>query len=726
MASRLRKFGVTAAGVALGAALSTYALKSSDISPHHVQMEEMQRIRRKRTLPSRAEQVKALQSGEEFDVLIIGGGATGAGCALDAVTRGLKTALVEADDFASGTSSKSTKLIHGGVRYLQKAILGLDIEQYRMVKEALHERASMLRSAPHLTRPLPIMLPVYTWWQIPYFWVGIKAYDFVAGDRNVKSSYYLSREDALELFPMLRGDTLRGAIVYYDGQQDDARMCLAISLTAARHGASITNHVEVLELLKKKNQAGKDVCCGAKVRDNITKKEWTINAKCVINATGPFTDSIRKMDNPTVKSICCPSSGVHIVLPGFYSPPQMGLLDPDTSDGRVIFFLPWLNGTIAGTTDAPCDVTHNPSPSEDEIQFILSEIKSYLNKDVDVRRGDVLSAWSGIRPLVSDPNKGDTQSLARNHIVHVSDSNLVTIAGGKWTTYRAMAEHTMDAAIKACNLEPERGCVTDGLWIEGAQGWTPTMYIRLVQDLGLEVEVAKHLAISYGDRAFAVAKMAALTGKRWPIIGKKLHPEFPYIDAEVRYGIREYACTCVDMVARRLRLSFLNVQAASEALPLIADIMGDELKWSKEEKEKQIKDCQHFLQTQMGQQINRQLKEKIPVNLSSEEVNLYKKRFDTIDKDKKGYVSIPDIKRALRAYGDAEVSGEELHDILREIDTNMNGQVELEEYLQMMSAIKSGYISHSRFAAVAEQEEIRKEQERLRKQITVDRSGGGL
>lgn len=723
MASRIRKIAVTAAGVAIGAALSTYALRTSDVSPHHVQMEE-QRVRRKRTLPSRAEQVKALQSGDEFDVLIVGGGATGAGCALDSVTRGLKTALVEADDFASGTSSKSTKLIHGGVRYLQKAILGLDIEQYRMVKEALRERASMLRSAPHLTRPLPIMLPVYTWWEIPYFWVGIKAYDFVAGDRNVKSSYYLSREDALELFPMLRGDRLRGAIVYYDGQQDDARMCLAIALTAARHGAAIANHVEVLELLKKKDDQGKEILCGAKVRDNITKKEWTIKAKCIINATGPFTDDIRKMDNPTVRSICCPSSGVHIVLPGYYSPAQMGLLDPSTSDGRVIFFLPWLNGTIAGTTDAPCDVTRNPSPSEDEIQFILSEIKNYLNKDVDVRRGDVLSAWSGIRPLVSDPNKDDTQSLARNHIVHVSDSKLVTIAGGKWTTYRAMAEHTMDAAIKACDLKPERECVTDGLGIEGGQGWTPTMYIRLVQDLGLDLEVAKHLAISYGDRAFAVAKMAALTGKRWPIIGKKLHPEFPYIDAEVRYGIREYACTCVDMIARRLRLSFLNVQAASEALPIIADIMGEELKWSKEEKEKQIKACEHFLQTQMGQQVNRQLKEKIPVNLSKEEVATYTKRFETIDKEKKGYVSITDIKRAMRAYGDAEVSGEELHEILREIDTNMNGQVELEEYLQMMSAVKSGYISHSRFAVVAEQEEIRKEQERLRKQITVDRSGG--
>jgi glycerol-3-phosphate dehydrogenase len=333
---------------------------------------------------------------------------------------------------------------------------------------------------------------------------------------------------------MLRGDRLKGAIVYYDGQQDDARMNLAIALTAARHGAAIANHVEVTELLKKKDASGKDVLCGAKVKDTITNKEWIINAKCIINATGPFTDSIRKMDNPTVKEICCPSSGVHIVLPGYYSPQQMGLLDPATSDGRVIFFLPWLNGTIAGTTDLPCDITRSPNPTEDEIQFILKEIKNYLNKDVDVRRGDVLSAWSGIRPLVSDPNKEDTQSLARNHIVHVSPSKLVTIAGGKWTTYRAMAEHTLDAAIKACDLKPQRPCVTDGLWIEGAQGWTPTMYIRLVQDLGLECEVAQHLAISYGDRAFAVAKMAQMTGKRWPVIGKKLHPEFPYIDAEVR------------------------------------------------------------------------------------------------------------------------------------------------------------------------------------------------
>lgn len=265
-----------------------------------------------------------------------------------------------------------------------------------------------------------------------------------------------------------------------------------------------------------------------------------------------------------------------------------------------------------------------------------------------MRRGDVLSAWCGIRPLVSDPNKGDTQSLARNHIVHVSDSKLVTIAGGKWTTYRAMAEHTIDAAIKACDLKPQRTCISDKIQIEGSHGWTPTMYIRLVQDFGLETEVAQHLAQAYGDRAYPVAKLAALTGKRWPIIGKRLHPEFPYIDAEIRYGVREYACSAIDMVARRLRLAFLNVQAAQEALPQIVDIMAEELNWSKEEKERQIKITTDFLNLEMGAAVNRTVKDKIPSNLAPDEVVKFKKRFEVIDKEKKGYVSITDIRRALK------------------------------------------------------------------------------
>ncbi|XP_056884398.1 glycerol-3-phosphate dehydrogenase, mitochondrial isoform X4 [Takifugu flavidus] len=535
-------------------------------------------------LPARQEQLAALQNTEEFDVLVVGGGATGVGCALDAVTRNLKTALVERSDFSSGTSSRSTKLIHGGVRYLQKAIMQLDYEQYKMVKEALLERANLLEIAPHLSAPLPIMLPVYKWWQLPYYWAGIKMYDVVAGIHCLKSSYVLSKSKALELFPMLKKDKLVGAIVYYDGQHNDARMNLAIGLTAARYGAAVANYTEVVHLLKSTDpQTGKQKVCGAHCRDVITGKEFDVKAKCVINATGPFTDSLRKMDNQESQNICQPSAGVHIVIPGYYSPDNMGLLDPATSDGRVIFFLPWENMTIAGTTDTPTSVTAHPIPGEDDINFILREVRNYLSADVEVRRGDVLAAWSGIRPLVTDPNSKDTQSICRNHVVSISDSGLVTIAGGKWTTYRSMAEETLDAAVERLALSAGP-CKTVGLMLDGAKGWTPTFYIRLVQDYGLEKEVAQHLASTYGAKAYDVAKIAQVTGQRWPIVGKRLVSEFPYIEAEVLYAIKEYACTAIDIIARRTRLGFLNVQAADEALPRIVEIMGKELDWSQEKR----------------------------------------------------------------------------------------------------------------------------------------------
>ncbi|XP_054721428.1 glycerol-3-phosphate dehydrogenase, mitochondrial-like [Uloborus diversus] len=672
--------------------------------------------RPKQRLLTRDEQLKALQSNSEYDVLVVGGGATGAGVALDSVTRGLKTALVELDDFSSGTSSRSTKLIHGGVRYLQKAIMQLDLEQYRMVKEALHERANLLAIAPHLSYPLPIMLPIYRWWQVPYYWVGIKAYDFVAGRQQVKSSYFLSREKALERFPMLKTEGLCGALVYYDGQHNDARMNLSIIITAARFGANVANHVAVVELLKSE-ESGKEKVVGAKVKDMLSGKTWDVHAKCVINATGPFTDSIRKMDNQQCPEICQPSAGVHIVLPDYYSPASMGLLDPATSDGRVIFFLPWQKMTIAGTTDRPCDVTHHPRPTEDEIQFILDEVKNYLSPEITVRRGDVLSAWSGIRPLVLNPNKGSTEALARNHVLHVSDSNLITIAGGKWTTYRVMAKETVDAAIKTCNLDPKSDCQTDGLLLEGARGWTPNMYIRLVQDYGVESEVAQHLANTYGDRAFSVAKHASLTGKRWPIIGRRLHPQFPYIEAEVKYAIQEYACTAIDVIARRLRLSFLNVQATEESLPSIISIMAQDLKWSKSRQKEEYEKAMAFLRTEMGQDVNRKAR-VAPVNFSEEEVYSFTKKFQTLDKDRKGYITVNDLKLNLKAQGE-KVDDETLHDILNEVDLNKNGQVELDEYLLLMSAIKTGAISVSRLATALDIQYDRSV-------LTVDRSGGGV
>eukprot|EP00066_Takifugu_rubripes_P029386 XP_011618652.1 PREDICTED: glycerol-3-phosphate dehydrogenase, mitochondrial isoform X1 [Takifugu rubripes] len=638
-------------------------------------------------LPARQEQLAALQNTEEFDVLVVGGGATGVGCALDAVTRNLKTALVERSDFSSGTSSRSTKLIHGGVRYLQKAIMQLDYEQYKMVKEALLERANLLEIAPHLSAPLPIMLPVYKWWQLPYYWAGIKMYDVVAGIYCLKSSYVLSKSKALELFPMLKKDKLVGAIVYYDGQHNDARMNLAIGLTAARYGAAVANYTEVVHLLKSTDpQTGKQKVCGAHCRDVITGKEFDVKAKCVINATGPFTDSLRKMDNQESQNICQPSAGVHIVIPGYYSPDNMGLLDPATSDGRVIFFLPWENMTIAGTTDTPTSVTAHPIPGEDDINFILREVRNYLSADVEVRRGDVLAAWSGIRPLVTDPNSKDTQSICRNHVVSISDSGLVTIAGGKWTTYRSMAEETLDAVVERLALSAGP-CKTVGLMLDGAKGWTPTFYIRLVQDYGLEKEVAQHLASTYGAKAYDVAKIAQVTGQRWPIVGKRLVSEFPYIEAEVLYAIKEYACTAIDIIARRTRLGFLNVQAADEALPRIVEIMGKELDWSQEKRTAELDAARKFLYHEMGYRSrSEQLTKTSEINLDYQEVVRYKKRFHKFDKERKGFITTVDVQQVLENIN-VHIDENSLHEILNEVDLNKNGQVEIDEFLQVRNSI---------------------------------------
>uniref|UniRef100_A0A674PQ99 Glycerol-3-phosphate dehydrogenase, mitochondrial n=1 Tax=Takifugu rubripes TaxID=31033 RepID=A0A674PQ99_TAKRU len=674
-------------------------------------------------LPARQEQLAALQNTEEFDVLVVGGGATGVGCALDAVTRNLKTALVERSDFSSGTSSRSTKLIHGGVRYLQKAIMQLDYEQYKMVKEALLERANLLEIAPHLSAPLPIMLPVYKWWQLPYYWAGIKMYDVVAGIYCLKSSYVLSKSKALELFPMLKKDKLVGAIVYYDGQHNDARMNLAIGLTAARYGAAVANYTEVVHLLKSTDpQTGKQKVCGAHCRDVITGKEFDVKAKCVINATGPFTDSLRKMDNQESQNICQPSAGVHIVIPGYYSPDNMGLLDPATSDGRVIFFLPWENMTIAGTTDTPTSVTAHPIPGEDDINFILREVRNYLSADVEVRRGDVLAAWSGIRPLVTDPNSKDTQSICRNHVVSISDSGLVTIAGGKWTTYRSMAEETLDAAVERLALSAGP-CKTVGLMLDGAKGWTPTFYIRLVQDYGLEKEVAQHLASTYGAKAYDVAKIAQVTGQRWPIVGKRLVSEFPYIEAEVLYAIKEYACTAIDIIARRTRLGFLNVQAADEALPRIVEIMGKELDWSQEKRTAELDAARKFLYHEMGYRSrSEQLTKTSEINLDYQEVVRYKKRFHKFDKERKGFITTVDVQQVLENIN-VHIDENSLHEILNEVDLNKNGQVEIDEFLQLMSAVKKGQVSDSRLAIL-----MKTVEESLDKRgpVTVDRSGGGV
>jgi len=359
------------------------------------------------------------------------------------------------------------------------------------------------------------------------------------------------------------------------------------------------------------------------VKDCINEKngkkaeEFKIRAKGVINATGPFTDGIRKMDEPTAQEIVAPASGVHIILPGYFSPSNMGLIDPSTSDGRVIFFLPWQGNTIAGTTDAPAEIKHNPVAGEEEINWILSEIRNYLQPEINVRRGDVLAAWSGIRPLVRDPKAKKTEGLVRNHLITTSDSGLITIAGGKWTTYREMAEETVDEAIKEYKLQPKAlveapnvsgtqikddrapldgTCQTHQVRLIGAHGYSKTLFINLIQHYGIETEVAKHLTESYGDRAWTVSALSAPTEKRFPVRGKRISELYPYIDGEVRYAVRhEYAQTAVDVLARRTRLAFLNAQAALEALPKVIDLMTEELGWDKARQEREWKDSVQFL-----------------------------------------------------------------------------------------------------------------------------------
>ena len=390
-------------------------------------------------------------------------------------------------------------------------------------------------------------------------------------------------------------------------------------MTAALYGCTVVNHIDVTGLEKDEN--GK--LNGARVRDLVQERdgknpqEFTIKAKGIINATGPFTDSIRKMDDQNVSEIVAPSSGVHVILPGYYSPSKMGLIDPSTSDGRVIFFLPWQGNTIAGTTDAPTNITQNPIAGEEEINWILSEIRGYLAPDINVRRGDVLAAWSGIRPLVKDPHSKNTESLVRNHLITTSDSGLITIAGGKWTTYRQMAEETVDDAIIRFNLSPgpllhaprvsgtemmddsaplDGTCQTHQVRLIGAHGFSKTLFINLIQHFGIETVVAKHLCESYGDRAWTVAALSSPTEQRFPVRGFKLSQLYPFVDGEVRYAVRhEYAQTAVDVLARRTRLAFLNAQAALEALPMVIDLMAEELKWGKARREREWRDTVAFL-----------------------------------------------------------------------------------------------------------------------------------
>ena len=455
---------------------------------------------------------------------MIGGGATGCGIALDAASRGLKVALVEQHDFAEGTSGRSTKLVHGGVRYLEAAVKHFDRVQYNLVRDGLRERALLLKNAPHLSRRLPLVTPLYRWRDIPYIFAGLKLYDLLAGRHGIGHSRLLSRREALRRFPMLKADGLKAGVLYYDGQFNDARMALSLALSAREMGALVANQVEAVALLREEGRL-----CGAELRDGINGERWTLRTRGIINAAGPFVDGIRRLADPEALPIIAPSSGIHIVLDRRFAPPDTGLMIPRTEDGRVLFVLPWEGHALIGTTDEPAAVNAHPAPREEEIAYLLRHAGRYFN--LQLERSDIKSVWCGLRPLVADPRAADTAQLARDHVIELTPAGLLTIAGGKWTTYRKMAEDAVDHAVKAFGLRPTGTCRTAALPLVGADGGQGELERRLMRE-GASAEVAAHLVRAYGDRAGQVAQLAA-TG-----YDALLAPGHPFTEAEVVYAAR--------------------------------------------------------------------------------------------------------------------------------------------------------------------------------------------
>lgn len=508
-----------------------------------------------------------LQGNEPFDLLVIGGGATGCGIAVDAASRGLKTALIEKNDFAEGTSSRSTKLVHGGVRYLEMAVKRLDRVQYNLVKDGLYERGVLLKNAPHLAHRRALVTPLYKWHEIPYIFAGLKLYDILAGKMNIGHSRLVGRKEALRRFPMLKAEGLKAGVLYYDGQFNDARMAVTLAATAHQQGAIVANHLEVVGLDKKDG-----AICGAQVRDNLGDEEFSIQARGVINATGPFADRLRLLDDPAAAPILNASSGIHIVLDQRFAPPDTGLMIPETEDGRVLFILPWQGHALIGTTDEPAEITDHPRAQDKEIAYLLRHISKYF--DLEVTRTDIKSVWSGLRPLVSDPQAADTARLARDHIIQVSASGLLTIAGGKWTTYRKMAQDTVDHAMQSYSLRAGRGCHTDHLPLVGAANFTAAGEERLAKEFGLAADVAHHLHHAYGDQAPQIAELARQD------LDQRLHPDHPYIEAEVVYTVRhEFAQRAADVLVRRTTLALLDSEAALQATDRVIELMAAELAW---------------------------------------------------------------------------------------------------------------------------------------------------
>lgn len=495
---------------------------------------------------NRNEMMARLKShGAEWDMLVVGGGATGVGVAIDAASRGYETLLLEASDFGKGTSSRSTKLVHGGVRYLEQGNVSL-------VMEALKERGLLRQNAPHLVSDLAFVVPNYDWWEAPFYGLGLKLYNLLSGKYGFGASKILSREETLAHLPTLNREGLRGGVIYYDGQFDDARLLINMVTTAAEQGAALLNYVRVTGVTKD----GEGFVNGVTARDEFSGEEFQIAAKVVVNATGPFTDALRRQAEPGVQPMISPSQGIHLVFDRSFLPGKTAIMVPHTSDGRVLFAIPWHGHTLVGTTDTAIpEAVPEPTPLEQEIEFVLSTAAEYLSKPPT--RDDVLSVFTGIRPLVKAGGGANTAALSRDHTIHIDQCGLLTITGGKWTTYRHMAEDAVNQAATLGKLS-EKPCVTKQLNIHGFYGQAPKFGSLSV----------------YGSDAREIQTLI----KQSPELGEPLEERLPYTAAEVVWAAREeMAQTVEDVLCRRTRALFLNANAAQKAAPKAASLLASEL-----------------------------------------------------------------------------------------------------------------------------------------------------
>ena len=492
--------------------------------------------------------LQKLQSHEGiWDILIIGGGATGLGIAVDAAARGYKTLLLEQHDFAKGTSSRSTKLVHGGVRYLQQGDISL-------VLEALKERGLMIQNAPHLVSNQAFVIPNYSWWDGPFYQLGLKIYDFMSGDLGIGSSNRLSIKETIRYLPTIDQKELAGGVIYFDGQFDDARMAISLAKTSAQFDGVLLNYMKVEKIVK--NEKG--IVEGVVALDLETEEKYQIQSKVVINATGVFADAVKKMDDPDAREMIQPSQGTHIVLDASFLPDKYAIMVPQTKDGRVLFAVPWHNKVIVGTTDTVVEKPLlEPHFQLEEVEFILETASQYLTKKPTKK--DVLSIFSGLRPLAKpEGNEQSTKEISRHHKVMISSSGLITVIGGKWTTYRKMAEDTVDHAMLIGRLKPSP-CTTHNLPIFGYD-----KNLNLTED---------PLAV-YGIEKLALLDLETEN----PVYGAMISESLPLKTPQIIWAVRqEMARTLEDMLARRVRGLFLDVNESLRIAPQVAQIMASEL-----------------------------------------------------------------------------------------------------------------------------------------------------